>query len=128
MAGLLCLSSLAAAGCGPAIAEQRIGYSPPRPETCAVTVVNGAMKDPMMWAAASGPYELLGTISLNESGTVDPFSDESLNIVRPRACRMGGDAISLMVSTQSTVGLASGTGTSYAVLRKRQPGGLAGAN
>jgi len=122
LVGLLSLVVVTTAvGCAPAIAEDRLGYFPPRHQDCAITVVNGAMQNPMLWAAPSSEYEMVGTITLHESSTADPFSEEHLKTIRPRACKMGGEALSLMSSTHSTngFGFGTGTGTSFAVLRRR---------
>jgi hypothetical protein len=119
LAFLTLASVVALLGCGPAIVEHRLGMYPPRDANCTIAVLNGAMQDPSMWAAPSSGYLLVGTIALGERGSVDPFSESHVEIIRPRACKMGGDAISLMMSSQSSAGFGTGTGTAYAVLKKR---------
>jgi hypothetical protein len=59
---------------------------------------------------------------MGDTGAVDPFSPEYVAILRPRACGLGGDAVSLMMSAQTSggaMGIGGGTGTAYVVMRKR---------
>jgi hypothetical protein len=107
---------LALTACGPAIQETRMAYYAPRPDNCALDIINGAMTDMSIMATPTSKYVIVGSIGLGEGGTQDPFSDKYMAIVRPRACHMGGDAVALMMSATTSGG---GTGTAYAILHKR---------
>ena len=114
---LLCLLT----ACGPSVMVGRMAYFPPRGEDCQVQILNGALMTPATFAAADSPYEIVGTVALGETGHQDPFSERYLAIVRPNACRMGGDAISLMSSQtfSSPQLIRDGTSTAYVILHKR---------
>lgn len=109
------------AACAPAVTVSRMAYAPARPPGCNLEVINGAMQNPAMLMMPNSPYEMLGVIATGQRGTVDPFAPEMLAIVGPRACELGGDAISLMMSAQGAgaMGMGASTGTGYVVLRKR---------
>lgn len=120
-----CLAFLALVGCGPSILVGRMAYFPPRPDDCNVEVLNGATQDPSLFATPNSEYEIAGTIGLGEMGIQDPFSEKYMSLVKPRACRMGGDAVSLMASHTITSPemIRSGTSTAYVVLHRRRATG-----
>lgn len=110
--------SIAALGCSRQyISETRMGYAPPKPETCDVKVVNV----PMAELSPGGQYEILGNLVVQATGSTDPFNEELLSQLRPRVCKMGGEEISLGMSSSST----GGSATIYNVLKKK--GGAAPA-
>jgi hypothetical protein len=114
----IALTCAAALGCGPGVNETRMAMYPPNPPQCHLDVVNNATS-PAVAMMPDSPYELIGMVGLGQSGIQNPFSPEYIAIVQPRACAMGGDAVSLMASSVSTAGPMSSTGTAYAILRKR---------
>ena len=65
--------------------------------------------------------EVIGTISISESGTHDLTTDEYRKLVRPRACELGGTHISTEAVVFDTGSpFSSGyTRGSYVVLRPR---------
>jgi hypothetical protein len=103
------------AGCGPAISEMRMGFAPPRPATCELKLVQADM----MALAAGGSWEILGHIVLQETGIHNPFEERYMKIVRPRACAMGGEAVSILQAASTSTTFSSGSGVQYAVLRAR---------
>ncbi len=102
-------------GCGPAISETRMSFAPPREATCTLEFVQAGPETMMM----NGPWELLGHVVLRESGVTDPMAPRYRDIVRPRACAMGGTAIAIMMSSSNQFAMGSGSGTIYGVLRPR---------
>lgn len=100
---VLLLALLTLAACGPAVGEVRSLARPPKPEGCPLELVEVGPADMQPGAAfgADGQFEQIGIVSIGASVDTDAMSDEIRNIVKPRACAMGGDAVSL---------LASGTG------------------
>jgi hypothetical protein len=70
-----------------------------------------------------GPWEILGYINISEKHVENPFSEKYRALVRPRACNMGGEAIAIMQAASRESPSASGSGTTWAVLRyRRAPG------
>lgn len=106
---------LVCVACGPSIMEQRVTYAPPREAGCKLAQVNTSMND----FAPGGRYEVIGNIVLAEGGRHDPFEPAYMDELRPRACAMGGDAITVMQAAMSTSGLRSGSSVQYAVLRDK---------
>jgi len=105
-----------AIGCGPDIKERRLGFYPSREPRCSLEFVQADMR--MM--GPSGPWEVVGYISISEKHISDPFSEKYRAIVRPRACRMGGEAVTIMQAASRESGHGSTTGTTWGVLRYRR--------
>ena len=90
-------------------------YSEPKPENCDIKVVNLSMTGAM----TSGEWDTLGMVNYGKSDpSMDPFSPEILSELRPRFCRMGGEAVSLGSSATNDRAASA----SYMVLRKRPEG------
>lgn len=110
------LSMLVAGGCGPSVSEVRMASYPPREPNCDLEFVKINMAE---LSTNQGPWELVGQIVINETGTQDPFAEEYRAIVRPRACAMGGEAVGILMSATSEGAYSSGSATNYGVLKKR---------
>jgi hypothetical protein len=113
-ASVLALASLVA-GCAPEVQDLRMGVARPgRPPTCDLDVVTAD-------ATMLSKYEQVGVIQLSNAPGDDPLSAEARDQVRPRACALGGDAISVMASGNvgSRVGIHVGTFRSYVVWAKK---------
>ena len=109
--------TLFASACGPNIILQRTGYAPPKADTCNVVVVTKSSTELMGEVQApSSKFTMLGTITLSDSGSRDPFSEDSMEIVRPRVCKLGGDAVGL--SGAVSVG-GGGSTTTHAVFARK---------
>jgi hypothetical protein len=114
------------AGCGPHVMEMRMASAPPKPEGCELQFLQLKIEDlsPMV-----GTYEQLGSVMLFETGVQDPFQQKYKDIVRPRACAMGGEGVTIL--QQATTAPAAlgpgGSSINYAVVRKRQAPGAAPA-
>ena len=111
------LSVCLLAGCGPSVSEVRMANYPPREDNCVLEFVKADMGQ---LSSNEGPWELIGQIVLQEEGTQDPFAEEYRAIVRPRACAMGGEAVTIVMNATSEGLVSSGTAISYGVLRKRR--------
>jgi hypothetical protein len=110
-------------GCGPRVSEVRQASAPPRPENCDLEFLQLKMED---LAPGSGTYEVLGSVILQETGIQDPMQPKYREIVRPRACAMGGEGITILLSSSSAGPLGGGgSGTVYSVVRKRPAEGAA---
>lgn len=110
--------ALVVSGCGASIGESRLAYYPAREPGCALQFVQQDMNQ----MGPSGPWEVVGYVTISETGIADPFSPEYRQIVRPRACGMGGEAVTIMQSSTNQTAMGSGSGTIYGVLRRRQAG------
>lgn len=105
------------AGCGPEVMETRLASAPQRPDGCELWFRQLNFQD---LAPMIGTYELLGEVTLAESGVQDPFQQKYKDIVRPRACAMGGEGVTILDQVASTNPMgAKGTGVTFAVVRKR---------
>lgn len=98
------------------IAESRLSYYAPRPEGCALQFV----QQDMQTMGPGRPWEVVGYVVISEAGIADPFSPEYRRIVRPRACGMGGEAVTILQAATNETAVATGSGTIYGVLRRRQ--------
>ncbi|MBL9103013.1 MAG: hypothetical protein JNL82_18860 [Myxococcales bacterium] len=79
-------------------------------------------------APGSGSHEVIGHVVLYETGIQDPFQEKYREIVRPRACAMGGEGVTILNSATNATVMGSGSSTDYAVVRKRvDPSGSAPA-
>ena len=115
------LAAMALFACGPDVSEVRTSNYPPREEYCSLEYVQLNMHEV---SSGQGPWELIGQILLQDEGVQDPFSPEYKEIVRPRACGMGGEAVGIVMNADSE-GVASPdeTAITYGVLRRRRPEG-----
>lgn len=104
--------------CGPSIKEQRVVHLPPRAENCTVEVVQASAED----LALQGRYELIGNITVSESGVRAPFDPEYLNKVRPHACAMGAEVLAVAPATATNRGPQDGSTVAYSALRVRASG------
>ncbi len=73
---------------------------PAKPETCKlelVTITSTEMQ-PEAKFGTGGTYEMIGAITIGAKEGTDPMSEEIRGLVRPRACAMGGDVVTLLGS------------------------------
>jgi hypothetical protein len=104
------VAALALGACGPNISSIRAGaIYPPKPASCSVTFEN------MNYQQATAAYEQLGLITVSNGDVTDKVREQ----VRQKACRMGGDAVSLNAAVDTGSSLV-GNMTQFLVLRKRQ--------
>ena len=88
------LSLLAVVGCTPQVSDARMGTSrPAKDPNCDLTVIDA------MDTSNFAKYEQVGIVRVsNEEAGTDPMDPKVRAIVRPRACALGGDAISVLAS------------------------------
>jgi hypothetical protein len=106
------------AGCSPQESDARIGSPrPPRADACDLVVVNA------MSPTTFNSYEQVGVVRLsNVPAGTDPMDPSVRAIVRPRACALGGEAISVMASGDavSRNGLRTTAYAAYVVWAKKR--------
>jgi hypothetical protein len=110
------------AGCGPNVMETRMASAPPRPEGCELQFLQLKIED---LAPMIGTYDLLGNVTLFERGVQDPFQQKYKDIVRPRACAMGGEGVTILNQATTMSMMGGGSSVVYAVVRKRPAPGAA---
>jgi hypothetical protein len=125
-------------GCGPSLVESIRISAPPRPADCQLEFLQLKVEEfmiPDMRAMAApalsglmpkpSTYELVGTISLGDAGVQNPFEQRYKDLVRPRACNMGGEGVTIMAQStaQGSLGAFGSTAITYAIVRKRLPPG-----
>ncbi len=101
MKRLTCLFVALAACGGPAVGEVRTGLPhTSRPADCQLQLVSVSAGDmaPGARFGSGGEYEMIGMVTIGADSGTDAFSDEMKKLVRPRACRMGGEIVSLLAS------------------------------
>ncbi len=113
---LLCCLALLLAACGASVSEMRMAHHPPREPGCVLDFVEVDATQ----TSFNETWEIAGHITISETGIADPFSERYREIVRPRACAMGGEAVAIMLSSTNQGMMGSGSGTVYSVLRHRQ--------
>jgi len=90
--------------------------SPPREAGCALEFVKLDMMD---LSSETGTWQVIGYVALADNGAQDPFSEKNRAIVRPRACQMGGEGVTLMASATNETIVSTGSRITYGVLRHR---------
>lgn len=88
-------------GCAPAVGQVQMG-SPhaAKAPTCPLKFVPVGSRE-MMPGAPFGPggqYEMVGVVAVGADAGSDPMSEPIRKLVRPRACALGGEVISLASS------------------------------
>lgn len=116
---------IAIAGCGPSVSEVRLGAASPRAPGCDLDFIQFEIRE----LAPGGTYEVLGHVTLSQGGVQDPLQPQYREIVRPRACAMGGEAVGVLASGAASPWALSmgGTATDYVVLRRRPAAGAKAA-
>ena len=88
-------------GCGPAVGEARMGAPHAAlPPTCKLEFVAVSAGDmaPGARFGSGGQYELIGSVMIGADEGTDAMSEGIRKLVRPRACRMGGEVVSLLAT------------------------------
>lgn len=95
------LLALAACGGGAAVGEMRTGLPhASRPADCQLELVSVTAGDmaPGAKFGSGGEYEMIGMVTIGADAGTDAFSEKMKQLVRPRACGMGGEIVSLLAS------------------------------
>jgi hypothetical protein len=94
---------LVLSGCGPAVGDVRIKVRPARPADCPLEIVDVRNEDRMPGAKfGGGEYEMIGSVLVGAEKGADAMSEEIRALVRPRACAMGGEVLSLLVTGEGS--------------------------
>jgi hypothetical protein len=104
--------------CGAQVADIRMGAPrPAREPACSLDVVTATDMTTI------AKYDQVGMVRLtNAEAGSSPMSPEAREIVRPRACAMGGDAISIVASGDiMSPALVTSSYAAYIVWAKKAP-------
>jgi hypothetical protein len=119
---LLALTTTATlAACGPklGISETQMIPAPARAADCQLEM---QQVDPTS-ISFNSTWDVLGYVTLLDSKAQDPMDAQNRELVRPRACRMGGTvvAVAMNATNQVATGLGprTGSGLTYMVLRPK---------
>jgi hypothetical protein len=96
--------AIAACHTGPAVGVVNMGLPhASRPADCALelTAVTAADMAPGARFGEGGRYEMVGAVTIGADDGTSPYSPEIKQLVRPRACAMGGEVVSLLASGTS---------------------------
>ena len=102
----------ALSACGPSVSITRTKPMTARPADCPLEYVDVAFER----ITVDKEWTLVGYVTLSETGVQDPFAERYRAIVRPKACELGGTAVTMAMSTSNQATMGSGSGTIYAVL------------
>jgi hypothetical protein len=115
---LVLLAGASAAGCAPkaGMSEVRMIHAAPREPNCKLDMIEvdiTAVEFNQKW-------DVLGYVTLMDRGQQDPFSEDNKQLVRPRACAMGGTSVAIAMNATNTNQFnQQGSGISYMVLRPK---------
>lgn len=100
----MCFAALAACGSPkPAVSEVRMVMLPARPADCSLELVSVQAEDmaPSGRFGAGGEYQMIGAVTLGLAQGTEVMSEPVRALVRPRACAMGGEVVSLLATGDS---------------------------
>ncbi len=104
------------AGCGAkaGISETRMVHAPPREKSCKLELVTVDITS----VTFNQQWEVLGYVSFLDRGSQDPYAKENRELLRPRACAMGGTSVAIALNGMGQNSLGQqGSGVAYMVLR-----------
>lgn len=112
------LASVWGAACGgqtTAVSSMRTVVIPPRPPDCALQLVTVAPADMAPGAnfGAGGKYQMVGVVGLGLPRGTDVLSPRVRELVRPRACAMGGEVVSIIGTGDATYDVAGQPGRTH---------------
>ena len=112
--------AVALAGCATTVVPEgrsvtRMQYASSRGAGCDLTFVHA----PVAELSPLGRYDVLGYITIRELAAVDPYDEASIQLVRPLACKLGGTAVAMTLSSIGYSEDGNATVSAYAVLRDK---------
>ena len=106
-----------ATGCGPKVGinETRTMFAPSLPADCPLKLVEVDITS----VEFNQTWDVLGYVTLMDTGTQDPAAAGNRALVRPRACAMGGSSVAVAANSASSNMMGTGSGLVYMVLRPK---------
>jgi hypothetical protein len=104
--------------CVEMVSVSRMKMAPPREPHCPLKLVETDMTD---LSPLGTRWDLLGIVSIGANHGVDPVSEKAREMIRPKACELGGTAVSLVqsVSSRASIGMGTSGAVQFAVLRSK---------
>ncbi len=112
------LTLLVVAACAPkaGMSETRMIAAPPRDPNCKLEMVQVDITS----IDFNRKWDVLGYVTMVDRGSQDPFAEDNKQLVRARACAMGGTSVAIaMNSTTTNMFNQQGSGLVYMVLRPK---------
>ncbi len=101
------------------VSTVRMGpLAPSRPLDCSLELISAAPEQ-----GVPAGLELLGYVRVIHKEGSSPNDPEVLKLVKPEACKLGGEEVSVGMSMNFTNGLRNGSSLSYAVWRHKVAAG-----
>ena len=111
--GVFALSALAA--CAPDVSTMRMGgVFPPREANCSLELRSGTID-----FAMTSQFDTVGTLMVRGSEGEAPNSPRILALIKPEACKLGGEMLLLNTSANLTNGMSSSSNHTFLVFRKK---------
>ncbi|HEY0254438.1 MAG TPA: hypothetical protein VGC41_23080, partial [Kofleriaceae bacterium] len=104
--------------CAPKVgtSEVRMIAAPPREASCKLEMVSVDITS----IHFNQQWDVLGYVTFLDTGQQDPFAESNKQLVRPRACAMGGSAVAIGMQAMGANQMnQTGSGISYMVLRPK---------
>jgi hypothetical protein len=115
----IALASLATAACAPDVSTVRMGpVAPSRPLDCGLQLIDATPAQ-----GVPPGLELLGYVRVIHEEGRSPNDPDVLKLVKPEACKLGGEEVSVGSSMNFTNGFRSGSSLLYAVWRHKVAAG-----
>lgn len=89
--------------------------APAHPPDCPLAFVQADISNPDFNVA----WDVMGYVTLSDTGVLDPLAEDNRRMVRPRACAMGGTAIGVAIASANQTAMGTGSGIVYIVLRPK---------
>lgn len=110
------LGACVSSGAATSVTDVRMALAPSRPGDCALELANDSPTSPDFLEK----WQLLGYVNV-QGATADPYAVVTRDLVRPHACAMGGTAVALAITSQTTGAAPSGAMV-FMVLRPHPSG------
>lgn len=109
------LAPLALAACTDASTVRVGSPAPPRPETCELELIDHDASRGM-----PADLDLLGYVRVTHEDGKSPSDPDVLKVLKPEACKLGGEKVSAGLSANASNGLRSNSVHTYMVWRAKQ--------
>lgn len=101
--------------CAPDVSTIRMGgVFPPREDHCSLELRSGTID-----FAMTTQFDTVGTLVVRGSDGEAPNSPRILALIKPEACRLGGEVVLVNTSANLTNGLSSNSNHTFLVFRKK---------
>ena len=112
---LLAVCLVGSAACAPDVSTIRMGgVFPPREATCSLELRPGSID-----FALTSQFDTVGSLMVRGEEGEAPNSPRILALVKPEACKLGGEVLLLNTSANLTNGISSNSHHTFLVFRRK---------